>query len=390
VQSRHNLCKNTGKLVASRDSLSDWTVKGMSEEDASPSISELIRGLSDESMAEHSLLLLQLLVNKAAEIAAGETEEASACAQEVVVSVCAYCLHALSKGDKSAQEVNLLLSTLANITILGEHAQCFVNLVLEQEDSVSSKKDNLSENASSSPFSLPPPPPSLSVSTTSSPCVTAFKTVLTRGLTSYNLEAEAERTFFLEGSGGADADVYWEENDPWQHTMSLLCNLSTIEEGRRVLLQQATGYMQKLALNVTSKNPCRRRGALSSIRSCLFDTNIHWWMVHEVNIVTSVLLPLVVATPFTEQEKQGMDPVLWTRAENPKTRAESIVDLVKLSLDCITLLCQTRPIREELRKRQVYPVCRNLDYMQEDEGVNSSIYEIVQFLMRDEEPTNNT
>jgi hypothetical protein len=33
--------------------------------------------------------------------------------------------------------------------------------------------------------------------------------------------------------------------------------------------------------------------------------------VEELNITTPLLLPLVVNTPFTEEEKVGMDPVLW-------------------------------------------------------------------------------
>jgi hypothetical protein len=54
-------------------------------------------------------------------------------------------------------------------------------------------------------------------------------------------------------------------------------------------------------------------------------------------------------------------------------------------LECIVLLCQRRGIREELRKRKVYPVVRNLDLKTEDEGINTIIYEIVNFTMGDED-----
>lgn len=54
-------------------------------------------------------------------------------------------------------------------------------------------------------------------------------------------------------------------------------------------------------------------------------------------------------------------------------------------LECIVLLCQRRGIREELRKRKVYPVVRNLDIKTEDEAINTIIYEIVNFLMGDED-----
>lgn len=34
--------------------------------------------------------------------------------------------------------------------------------------------------------------------------------------------------------------------------------------------------------------------------SCLFDQDIHWWMVADLKVVDELVLPLVVATPFTE------------------------------------------------------------------------------------------
>ncbi len=100
-----------------------------------------------------------------------------------------------------------------------------------------------------------------------------------------------------------------------------------------------------------------------------------------------ILMPLVVATPFTEQEKLGMDPTLWMQAENTKKKSEPEPDIAKMLLECIILLCQRRGIREELRRRKVYPICRNLDYSQEDEAVSATILEIVNLLMGEEDPT---
>ena len=54
-------------------------------------------------------------------------------------------------------------------------------------------------------------------------------------------------------------------------------------------------------------------------------------------------------------------------------------------VECIQLLCQRRPIREELRKQKVYPVIRNLAYAQDDESVSTTIIDIVNLLMRDED-----
>ena len=189
---------------------------------------------------------------------------------------------------------------------------------------------------------------------------------------------------FIENITSECAD--WVKRDPWQHVSSILCNITRLEDGRRILLRQSSQYMGMLIKQIRSRNPIRRRGAVASLRTCLFDNEIHWWIVHEVRVLPFIMLPIIVATPFTDMEKNGMDPILWLNAENPAKKWESEVDILMMLLECIILLCQKRGIREELRKRQVYPMCRNLDYLQEDGGVSSLILEIVNLLMRDEDP----
>ena len=39
--------------------------------------------------------------------------------------------------------------------------------------------------------------------------------------------------------------------------------------------------------------------------SCLFDKDEHVWIVEELKILSFILPPLVVPTPFTEKEKKG-------------------------------------------------------------------------------------
>lgn len=54
-------------------------------------------------------------------------------------------------------------------------------------------------------------------------------------------------------------------------------------------------------------------------------------------------------------------------------------------LECIILLCPRRGIREELRKLKIYYIIKNLDILIENEKINELIYEIVNFLMGDED-----
>jgi len=80
-----------------------------------------------------------------------------------------------------------------------------------------------------------------------------------------------------------------------------------------------------------------------------------------------------------------MDPILWMQAANSVKTCEQDSDILKMLLECLLLLCQSKPSRIELRKRKVYPIIRNLDETIEAEEINAVIYEIVDFLARDEE-----
>lgn len=125
---------------------------------------------------------------------------------------------------------------------------------------------------------------------------------------------------------------------------------------------------------------------MAVIRSCLFDTSLHWWFVRDLRGVTYLLLPIVLGKrSFKEDEKVGMDPVLWMQPGDKVPEPQK--DILKMLLECILLLCQTRAIREELRKCKAYPIIRNMDEEQEDEDISTVVYEIVDFLMRDEDPS---
>ena len=89
-----------------------------------------------------------------------------------------------------------------------------------------------------------------------------------------------------------------------------------------------------IILQICSRNPVRRRGVVGCIRTCLFDKDIHWWVVTEIKGLTQVgfhsmcmtcsvvlrvlsstqlqlLLPLAAGIPIAEADRVGMDPVIW-------------------------------------------------------------------------------
>lgn len=158
----------------------------------------------------------------------------------------------------------------------------------------------------------------------SSPAVDeSFAELIIRKFTNYSTHIEPE---------DMDAhDIAWDEIDPWQYAGSVICNLSQLPEGRALLCKRSSNVITAMCAQVCalktwadstlpnctmlskvgSRNPLRRRGSVASLRNCLFDSDEHWWLVNDKNLLTFILSPLVVATPFTEEEKSGMDPKLW-------------------------------------------------------------------------------
>ena len=303
-------------------------------------LAEMLAAVQEPSLADQREVLLALAANAVAE----RVEDLSEA--EVVSATEAALTHV-------AEYPHLCLAVICNMSVVEKHAEVFL------------------------------------AQTATGPLARYLSNALEQFL-DYNPQAEAGGPLAAAGEGAgegeSDEDSFWSEADPYGHMASVLCNLAVLPEGRAVLLRQSSNYMPRLALQFRSRNVARRRGAVGAVRTCLFDTETHWWMVFEVKVLTALLTPLVAPTPFTEDEKKGMDPRLWMQAEDPDKRPDADKAVLKMLLESLLLLCQRRGMREELRKRKVYPVIRNLDLFLEDEEVNAVVVDLVDFLIRDEEP----
>ena len=327
---------------------------------SSLSIADLIAGFTNAAFKKKDVLL-RLLVNRSAEATVGDFDADAVKTLFMLtlklLSLSVVQAATMSSGTVStagAELINLCLSLLCNLTVPEPNAQLLVDAHIV----------NTAPVGEASPLIV--------VSTELMQAVEAFL--------AYDCQLLEEAS-----SSTLTADE-WARVDPWQHMASVLCNVARLEDGRRLLLRRSTGYMERLVRQIRSKNATRRRGCVGALRSCLFDNDIHWWLLYDVGVLPYIMLPLVVATPFTVREKDGMDPVLFLSAEDPEKKWEPETDILLMLLESVVLLCQRRGIREELRKRKVYPICRNLDYLQENEAASSLILDVVNLLMRDEDP----
>lgn len=324
------------------------------EGDDEATVAEIISGFADVNLKGSRDILLELLINKS-------TENLAEFDSPLLGSTFKICMEHLSSPSKKLWRVtDLCLSLVCNLTVPEENSRIFLDMYTTGSMESIELKPNFS-------FALE-----------------SFLNYDSQLLEKAEEDVSVKHS--VEPSSASMENETWDEKDPWQHVSSILCNLVRLDGGRHLLLKRTFGYMQKLVKQVRSRNPVRRRGAVASIRTCLFDNEIHWWFLHELGALPFIMLPIVVSTPFTDMEKIGMDPILWLNAEDALKKWEPEIDILTMLLECIILLCQKRGIREELRKKQVYPICRNLDYLQDDESVSNLILEIVNFLMRDEHP----
>ena len=217
-------------------------------------------------------------------------------------------------GDRSI--INLCLAVLSNLTVPEKNTRIFC------EHTITVTADG----------SMPPEP--------SEELHTLLKAFL-----QHNPQEEDSALNYYPKSGFSSDMVRF---DPWAYVGSIITNICRDESARRALLRQSLGYIPLLTKQMHSFNPIRRRSAVSIIRTCIFDKEVHWWLLEEVNILTPMLLLCVVGVgdhfdgketvkidPFTDDEKKGMDPRLWMATVSPSKTFESEIDILQMILEFI-------------------------------------------------------
>jgi hypothetical protein len=170
-------------------------------------VSEVLTGLVTREYQDHRLALLQHLTNCFAEngsIAGGSD------LKNVFKTLLVLLTTTIGTDEDKCRQINCCLTALVNATTSEENIHLFFVVLQESMDN-ESYSDKFHR------------------------CITNFL--------DYNPQLE-------DDASKNEASDYWEVNDEWQHLGNLLCNITQIEEGRKILLRQSTGYMEKLIVQV--------------------------------------------------------------------------------------------------------------------------------------------
>ncbi|CAI5747455.1 unnamed protein product [Peronospora destructor] len=194
---------------------------------------------------------------------------------------------------------------------------------------------------------------------------------------------------FLEGKpepDGVDSSTgvpTWD--DEYQYVANILANISQVEQGRDFLLKMrlSTSLAGALLPQLKSPNVVRRRGITAAFKNLCFDSDNHFYLYDQLDISTHMMVLLAGPEELDEDDKMGMNPIVYSQGNKKKREHDRLVRLA--AVDCLLLLCTTCTGRNELRRKKVYPIIRNAHLEEPDEEIGDQIYKLVDFLIRDEE-----
>ena len=290
------------------------------------------------------------------------------------------------------KRVNYAMSLLANMTRTEEGAVELVGRTLPEQAVLSSDD--------SEPKQLPTKP--------------TMELLLARFLNpaySHQNETTAKTADYYDTlleDTSAEAALDSDPNDPYQHFAAVLMNSTQTEAGRRFVLKihhhgdddrkdkkknssesaASSTYtvLQKLLPQLKSPNPVRRRGIAGTLRNCCLERDSAWWYLNVVKLTKHLLYPLAGPEELDIDEKQGLDVDLWIQGPDKKREPDHLTRL--FLVESILLLCTTgRASRETLRLERAYVILKWADMVEQHEDVSERIYDIVNFLRRDEQGT---
>lgn len=177
---------------------------------------------------------------------------------------------------------------------------------------------------------------------------------------------------------------------------NLFSDLTRFQEGREYFLNPQS-YDQVIPLSkmivfTESPSQIRRTGVASVIKNCCFDASKHAVLLDEAGLNLLVYLQTPLCGPessdgegFKEDETEALFESLQFLPDSKSREPDPFT--ITIHLDALLLLCSTKSGREHLRRRQTYPIIRQLHLQFPDnEEISECCDKLVNMLMRDEHP----
>lgn len=165
-------------------------------------------------------------------------------------------------------------------------------------------------------------------------------------------------------------------------------DVSRFVEGRNyfITVQAYDGVvpLSKIMAFTQCDSKVRREGVAYTIKNSLFETKPHMRLLNALNLLPHILLPIAELEGLSEEEKLKLPDELQGLSSDKKS--DPVPEITAVHLESLLLLCVTKEGREYLRGKSVYPLIRELHKVSNNDLVLGLCEQLVQMLMRDEEP----
>ncbi|KAG0024745.1 hypothetical protein BGZ80_008903 [Entomortierella chlamydospora] len=204
------------------------------------------------------------------------------------------------------------------------------------------------------------------------------------GLTTGTTAVAQLADIFLKGT-----DKSYNPQCNYDFLASVFATLATFPLGRTLLFAKDDNELSPLSKIVCfteHPNVIRRGGVITTIKNASFAVEHHPALLDEddINVLPYILLPLCGPEEFDLDDMEGMPEDIQLLPPT-KTR-EADAHLRVTLLEGLILLTSTRAGRDYLRQKKTYPVIQKMHLAETEENVQEVAEQIVNMLMRDEEP----
>lgn len=175
------------------------------------------------------------------------------------------------------------------------------------------------------------------------------------------------------------------ENKPQHDYLSyVFVNYTSKLEGRKFFLKEEN-LLSIIVFN-HSDNVRRKEAGGRILKNLLFSTEYHLKLIEDekIELLTYILTPLMCSDFCFDDDEEMALPEDLQFLDNKEL--ETNATIIETYLECLLLLCTTKPVRIILREHSVYPIIRELHKVSKNERVLDLCEQLVQFLARDEAP----
>lgn len=176
-------------------------------------------------------------------------------------------------------------------------------------------------------------------------------------------------------------------SDSLQYVSTILNNITQLDEGRELIVDQKRNILPKILPFLKSPNEIRRIGISGTIRNICMDQEKHQYLLFspDINILPKLLYPIAGPEKLSARDRYGLAEEVIAEGKNKKR--EKNIDVLKNILESLLLLSGSLTGRNELRRGKAYPIIRNFHSASKnniDPKIDDLCFELVERIMGDE------